>query len=364
MARRLPLPTLLSFVLVAFTVEFDNEAEHRLPHRTSDFGGTPFSLWLVSLAMYFNCLQFVPEQGIGMRELELQARTRPNWDGMRRWGYVFFAPDPKDHRPHPPHWAWLVRTTPQGRAAQEGMKALLPELEQCWRKRFGGAAIQELRTALIAILRALPGGLPDCMPILHYGLACEGPQERENRPRESDLVSLPLAVLLARVLLAFAVEFEQEWPLSLAICANILRIVEPEGTLVYKIPALSGVSKSASTMALGFLEKRGFAQMLSQKPNRLGRIVLLTAAGTQVQADSPQRLRMLEERWRGRTGPEALSALRTGLEGLAGDGTRQDSPLFQGLEPYPEGWRAKVSAPDTLPHFPMMLHRGGFPDGS
>ncbi len=32
--------------------------------------------------------------------------------------------------------------------------------------------------------------------------------------------------------------------------------------------------------------------------------------------------------------------------------------------PYPDGWRAKVPKPATLPHFPMVLHRGGFPDGS
>ncbi len=30
-----PLPTLLSQALVAHTIELDNEAEHRLPHRTT-----------------------------------------------------------------------------------------------------------------------------------------------------------------------------------------------------------------------------------------------------------------------------------------------------------------------------------------
>ena len=40
------------------------------------------------------------------------------------------------------------------------------------------------------------------------------------------------------------------------------------------------------------------------------------------------------------------------------------SPLFAGLEPYPDGWRAAVRPPATLPHYPMVLHRGGYPDGS
>jgi hypothetical protein len=33
-----PLPTLLSQALVAHTIELDNEAEHRLPHRTTEQG--------------------------------------------------------------------------------------------------------------------------------------------------------------------------------------------------------------------------------------------------------------------------------------------------------------------------------------
>jgi hypothetical protein len=35
-----------------------------------------------------------------------------------------------------------------------------------------------------------------------------------------------------------------------------------------------------------------------------------------------------------------------------------------GLEPYPDNWRTDVRPPQMLPHFPMVLHRGGFPDGS
>lgn len=364
MARRLPLPTLLSFALVAFTIEFDNEAEHRLPHRTTELGGTPSAPWLVSLAMYFNCLQFVPEPGITMRELERRARTRINLDGMRRWGYIFFAPDPNDRRPRPPESEWLVRTTTEGRSAQQGMRNLLPEIEQRWRDRFGVDTIASLRRSLIAMLRTIPGGLPDCMPILRFGLACQGPKLREDAPPEGELASLPLPVLLARALLAFALEFEEESPLSLAICADILRVIEPAGTLAYRIPALAGISKEALAMALGFLEKREYIEQVSQKPVQRGRLVLLTGAGAQAHADYEQRLRMLEERWKARLGLKGNADLRKTLETIAGDGTPGGSPLFQGLEPYPEGWRAQVRAPATLPYFPLVLHRGGFPDGS
>ena len=71
MNDRLPLPTLLSQVLVAFTIEFDNEAERRMPHRTSNHGSTPDSLdasWLVSLAMWENCMRFVTDEPITVGE--------------------------------------------------------------------------------------------------------------------------------------------------------------------------------------------------------------------------------------------------------------------------------------------------------
>jgi len=37
---------------------------------------------------------------------------------------------------------------------------------------------------------------------------------------------------------------------------------------------------------------------------------------------------------------------------------------MRGLEPYPDGWRAEVRRPEALPHYPMVLHRVGYPDGS
>ena len=85
------LPTLLAQTLVAFTIEFDNEFEHRMPHRTNYFGGD-MGPWLVSMAMWFNCMRYVGEDGISAKDLERAARTRTNQDGMRRWGYVTTSP--------------------------------------------------------------------------------------------------------------------------------------------------------------------------------------------------------------------------------------------------------------------------------
>jgi hypothetical protein len=62
-AGRLPLSALLSQVLVAFTVECDNEFERQMPHRTSNYGSTAGrdAPWLVSMAMWWTCMRFVGE---------------------------------------------------------------------------------------------------------------------------------------------------------------------------------------------------------------------------------------------------------------------------------------------------------------
>jgi hypothetical protein len=53
MDGRLPLPTLLSHALVAFTIEFDNESERQMGHRATRHGSADslHAPWLVSLVM-------------------------------------------------------------------------------------------------------------------------------------------------------------------------------------------------------------------------------------------------------------------------------------------------------------------------
>src|SRR5215471_4673336 len=68
----LPLSALLSQAWVAFTIEFDNEFEHLVPHRTTNHGSTggpSSSPWLVSMVMWLNFMRFVPDQGIDAKQL-------------------------------------------------------------------------------------------------------------------------------------------------------------------------------------------------------------------------------------------------------------------------------------------------------
>jgi hypothetical protein len=362
---RPPLSSLLSQALVAFTIELDNEAEHRGPHRTTRHGATshgPHAPWLASMVMWFNCMRFVGEDGVAVRELERKARTPTNLEGMKRWGYITVAPDPTDPRPKPPKSAWIVRATAGGRMGQKIFPPLLAEMEKRWEERFGIEAIARLRETLASVVRQVDRGLPDCLPILGYGLRNDD-RLTKLPPADSTLGhdgTIPL--LLAKVLLAFALDFERESDISLAIYANLLRILNESGVRVRDLPTISGVSKESLNMAMGILLKKDLVVVGSS--SKSGKVARLTAVGVASQQRCRDLLATVEEDWSVRFGTGTLAELREPLAKLAGDGTPKGSALFKGLEPYPEGWRAAVRRPSTLPQFPMVLHRGGFPDGS
>ena len=126
-------------------------------------------------------------------------------------------------------------------------------------------------------------------------------------------------------------------------------------------------------MALTFLTKNGYVAVegTSVKTKR----ARLTAKGRATQQGLHGHHVAVEEDWRTRFGAEQVDRLRSALQSLLeqsdGDGVR----LPRGLQPHPGGWRASepylartqamIEDPNgSLPHYPMVLHRGGWPDGS
>jgi hypothetical protein len=361
----LPLTTLLSQALVAFTIEFDNEAEHRMPHRTTrhDQPGLR-GLWLVSMAMWLNCMQYVTDEPMLVSELEQQARTSTNLDGMRRWGYVVLESESGGDLKRKPR-DLTIRATKRGQYAQQVWAPLAGEIEDRWRERFGAAAVDRLRAALAEAAGPIELDLPDCMPILHYGLFCGRAEWARRSPDAEGAAGLALPVLLARVLLAITIRFEQRSKLSLAVCANLLRVLDPGGVLVKDLPVRSGVSKEAITMALGLLAKADLATVGAAPGGGRFKAARLTDRGQEAQWRFTDWADRLDTPAAERLGTDTVAALRAALEPLAGDpDDPAHAPLMAGLEPYPDNWRADVRPPETLPHFPMVLHRGGFPDGS
>ena len=364
------LSALLSAALVAFTVEFDNEAEHRLPHRTTNYGasghgdGDP-TTWLVSLAMWETCMRHVTDEPISVGELEARARTGTNLDGMRRWGYITIdGTDRKIHKGRPGPDA-VLRATAQGLRARQIWLPLPGLIEQRWRERLGAGQAGQLRDALIAVVSQLDPGLPDCLPILDAALLTQGPDPAlPPRPDSAGPAALPLSALLSRVLLSFAIEYEREAGLSLAVSANVLRVLGADGTRQRDLPMLTGTSRAAVNWAMGSLIRANLGTAESDPAARRGRVARLTPAGLDAQLLYHELPVVIEQRWRERFVGGAIAALRASLEPLAVAPDGEPPPLFGGLEPYPDNWRAALRRPVILPHYPMVLHRGGYPDGS
>jgi len=360
------LSSLLSQTLVAFTIEFDNEFEHRVPHRTTRHGPNTASRalpWLVSMVMWLKFLRFVPLEGIPLRDLYRQSGcTRDELKTYlprltKWWGYLSLGPNlgagPADR---------MVTPTAGGRKALEAWRPLTGVIEKRWQDRFGHETMQDLRGAMQSLIASFEMDLPDSLPILGYQLL-SSPGQGDTRSKAGTTTST-LPVLLAKVLLAFVTEFESELKFSLAISANVLRLAGDKGVRVRDLPRLSGVSKEAIAMATGFLEKRGLAVLQPESPGSRVKSLILTAAGRRLEKRCGRLVWEIEERWQACPDREAVVSLRSLLERLAGDAFAEQSPLFLGLQPYPECWRASVPKREVLPHYPMILHRGGYPDGS
>jgi DNA-binding MarR family transcriptional regulator len=372
----LPLPTLLSQLLMAFTIEFDNEAEHRLPHRTTQGGpsGHRRGPWLVSQVMWANFMQFAGGDGVPLREIDDLARIT-NPAGLERWGYITVRPDPADQRPAPPRRDWIVRPTRAGRRAQEVWEPLAGIIEGRWRDRFGAEAITALRDALQALLTRAGGELPRYLPVVRNEMFAEVAGFRPRPPASGADARPDLSVLLSQVLLAFTLDFERESALSLPICTNALRVLTERGVPVRDLPQLTGVSKEALGMAAGVLARRSCAVTGPDPAASRGKLVHLTPGGRAAQDDCTRLLDAVERRWRARYGATQIGALRRSLQSVTGQRGDGQPRLAQGLRPYPGGWRAArpylrqttavLSDPHgALPRYPMVLHRGGWPDGS
>lgn len=374
-AGPLPLSALLSQALVAFTIEFDNAAELEIPNRTTGHAPQSGGVWLVSMAMWLNCMRYVGSEPITLGEVDRLARAGTNLDGMRRSGYVTVDPGPGHQRYKARHDGLVLRATERGLRAREVWQPLTGVIEQRRRDRSGAAEIDGLRAALQQLAARLGPYLPDCLPILGYGLYSLGNGPRQDRYRDAasayeldddpdeEASALALPWLRGRVLLALAIDYERESRISLAIAANLLRVLDERGIAVRDLPQLAGVSKEGLAMATGFTGRADVTRITAGADGNRWKIAQLTPGGRVARDRYADRLESIDERWRQRFGTGVMTDVRAPLERLAGPGG-PGSPLFACIEPGPDNWRADVRPQQTLPHFPMVLHRGGYPDGS
>ena len=360
MPVRLPISTLLAHVLVAFTIELDNEFERQL----SDSGRTPR---VTSFVMWANFMRFVGD-GIAVAELPdatgiPRARTLSTLGGMERWGYVTVGPVSETRRDgfgsgrglRPD---WVVRPTPAGRAAAAIWLPLADEIEQRWAERFGGAAVGELRLCLQPIADRPAIALPEYMPIVggaNWTLA-----DAVSGGTRGGAAQAPLSALLSRALLAYTLEFERELELALPLSANVVRVIDEKGMSARDVALRSGISKEAVAMATTYLAKHGYV-VVEEK------VIRLTATGSEAQTRAERLHGEIGARWTAQAGSRLDAALADLLErkDLLALCLRPAAGGWRGSKPYLTQTQAMLEDPSgALPHYPMVLHRGGWPDGS
>jgi DNA-binding MarR family transcriptional regulator len=364
----LPLCALLSRLLVAFTIEFDNEFEHQFPHRTTRHGSTPGAgraPWLVSMPMWVHCLRHIPADGIPVAELIRLSKLEPKSarNVVQRmskwWGYLTVDSA-----------AQTVRPTAAGLQAQRVWAPLPAAIETRWHQRLGAAPVGALAEGLRAVDAQFHVELPDFLPV---GSARLQPRDRGRARQASDAPDTTLPALLSRVLLALALDFEDASDLSLgvytgspgsrlAISANVLRVLGPDRIRAAEIPASCGVAKMTVDNWLRILAERGYLETGPDPAGSRGRVSRLTAKGVAARAAYTEWTLAVESRWADRYGADPVAALRAAAAALAQSPAAETS-LRVGPQPYPEGWRARAPAPPTLPHYPVISARGGFPDG-
>jgi DNA-binding MarR family transcriptional regulator len=265
-----------------------------------------------------------------------------------------------------------VRLTPDGRKAEGIWRTLFDDIEARWKERLGADEIDELKSSLRAIVEEVDAALPEYLPIVGgaNGMVADLPSVKK---RDDSASRLGLCALLAQTLLTYTLDFERASKLSLPLSANVVRVLDEKGVLVRAIPRLSGVSKEATSMALTSLVRSGYVVL--EAPSGGTKLARLTTYGRASHEAYGQLHAEVEKGWNAKFGVEAVGELRSSLEHLLEhrDGTR--SLLSRGLEPHPGGWRgskayiahtqAVIDDPAAgLPHYPMVLHRGGWPDGS
>lgn len=319
-----PLCTLLSQVLVAFTLELDNAFERRM-NQAGYHGAT------LSMVLWSNLVRFVTAGAISVRDLAHRAlapetQIRFQLGCLERWGFVVLRADSGDERPVPTGvqhkssrmlrdgWgsgrgvrsAWKVLLTEKGRMAGEVWPLLFGEVERRWRERFGDD-IASLREGLEQILGQVDLELPEGLPSA-WETTLTYPARTSNRNGP-----LLLPALLSQTLLAFTLEFDRLSHAPLRICASTLRVLGEEPIPAADIPRLTG--SSPETSGIGW-QIKPYIVVEPHPSGGRGKFVRLSPLGLSAQRRYRHLIAEIEKGWEAKFGGEKVHRLREALLNL------------------------------------------------
>lgn len=340
-----PLTTLLSWAWIAFAKEADNAVEATNPPGAR-------ARFQISLAMWANALRLISEDGATLDDVRTGAHAGANIAGLERWGWITVGPvtsGPRDGygTSRGLRGDIVLRATRAGATARELWPRVIAEVEQRWEDRFGVDVVDALRRGLQSLGRDMPWAPPEVGP-------ADGFRSRVIPGDGGDAHDFRLVVLLGRALTELTLTHERGAAVSLPLAANVLRVIGAQTVRVCDLPSRSGVSKEAATMAVSFLERRGLAKVDA------ARTIALRTAGLVALDDYAARAAHISN-----------DGLRSSITAIVAKG----DAFARGLVPTEGSWRLRAPyvaqtkrlANDpiaALPRHPMVLHRGGRPDGS
>jgi DNA-binding MarR family transcriptional regulator len=320
-----PLSALLSQVLVAFTLELDDEFEKQM--RESGYAGASLSVVIWSTLMRFLAGAGPSVRNLAAQSLSSERRVKFELGCLERWSFVTLEADPADGRPIAVRshrlagrllrdgWGsgrgirsdWIVRPTAKGRRAIEIWTPLFDEIENRWLARFGSDNIGTLRLSLEDIAAQLDVDLP-------HGVPGQWEIDVTYKTRSTpDAVPLALPALLSQLLLAFTMEFQRESRVPLWLCANTLRVLSDQSIPESEIPHLTGCSPETS--GVGW-QIRPFIVVESAPPPRRGKLVRLSPAGLLARENYYNVTSAVEKRWETHFGKQKIRRLRESLSDL------------------------------------------------
>ena len=196
-----------------------------------------------------------------------------------------------------------------------------------------------------------------------------------NRPI-AGLTRTPLPTLLGRALGTFTRDYDRTrgddgTVPQLPAWANVLRVIDPEGTDQQDIVRRAVVAQRIARIAVQRLERRGRLVVEARAiPGRRGkaRIVLLTDEGAAARARASMLVASLQDDWRRRFGENAVDRLRDALASVA---NRLPIELPHHVTGYGEGdpsvtggdYHAEQAGPPRIPahgqEWPVVLREPG-----
>jgi DNA-binding MarR family transcriptional regulator len=359
-----PLSALLSQVLVAFTLELDDEFEKQM--RESGYAGASLSVVIWSTLMRFLAgaspsVRDLSVRDFSVRDLAAQSlssekRVKFELGCLERWSFITLEADPATERPiaRRPHrvagrllrdgWGsgrgirsgWMVRPTAKGRRAIEIWTPLFDEIESRWLARFGPDDIGALRLSLEDIAAQLDFDLP-------HGIPGQWEQDVTYKTRSTrDAVPMPLPTLLSQVLLAFTLEFQRESRVPLWLCANTLRVLSDQPIPESEIPHLTGCSPETS--GLGW-QIKPFVVVESAPPPRRGKLVRLSPLGLLARKNYYNLTSAVEKRWEAHFGKQKMRRLRESMSDLFVPRVGERLLIAEGFVPPEATVRSGTEAP-------------------